>query len=212
MVVLVNGASASASEIVAGALQDHQRATILGTQTFGKGSVQTILPLANNQAVKLTTARYYTPGGPLDPGEGHRARHRGRGRPRSPNRSARRTCSTISTCAADDGAAPKPTTAAGEGLGRGRAGRQGGTEAGRTGGRAAAEARLRRERGLPAQAGGQSPEGPAGHRLGESAVARRRRRSNGSRRATTQARPAPGFVVWRDMDDRSASATAATCC
>jgi carboxyl-terminal processing protease len=63
MVTLVNGGSASASEIVAGALQDYKRSVIMGSQTFGKGSVQTILPLTNNTAIKLTTARYYTPNG-----------------------------------------------------------------------------------------------------------------------------------------------------
>jgi carboxyl-terminal processing protease len=64
LIILINGGSASASEIVAGALQDQKRATILGTRTFGKGSVQTIIPLGgNNGALRLTTARYYTPSG-----------------------------------------------------------------------------------------------------------------------------------------------------
>ena len=61
--MLINGGSASASEIVAGALQDHRRAIVVGTKSFGKGSVQTVMPMRGSGAMKLTTARYYTPSG-----------------------------------------------------------------------------------------------------------------------------------------------------
>ena len=70
MVVLINSASASASEIVAGALQDHHRATLMGSRSFGKGSVQTIIPLEGQGALRLTTALYYTPSGRSIQGQG----------------------------------------------------------------------------------------------------------------------------------------------
>ena len=84
IVILINGGSASASEIVAGALQDHERAVLIGTPSFGKGSVQTILALENDYALKLTTALYYTKWS-LNSGEGHSANNSSLRR-RSPHR------------------------------------------------------------------------------------------------------------------------------
>ena len=119
VVVLVDGGSASGSEIVAGALRDHGRATLMGERTFGKGSVQTVIPLRDGQALKLTTSKYFTPSGASIHERGHRTRHRDR----RPAEGARRAAADDDEgfCRADGAAipaGPRPRLAAGAGATR----------------------------------------------------------------------------------------------
>ena len=179
MVVLVDGGTASASEIVAGALQDHKRAIVLGGQTFGKGSVQTILPLSNNSGLKLTTARYYTPSGrsiqakgiepdiyvddgresPFSIREANLENHLDTGKKETVGRARGRRPEAHQCRSGEDAANEHRHRDAADAAG--------------------AAHRVRRHGRLSADAGDESVEGPAGHRFhegrigaGETAVAR----------------------------------------
>jgi hypothetical protein len=169
MVVLVNGGSASASEIVAGALQDHKRAIVLGTTTFGKGSVQTVLPLPGNTAIKLTTARYFTPLGRSIQAKGivpDIVVEETRQRRLAPSACAKPTSITTSTTtrrlsetAKESPNRPKrrhPRSRPDEAEGAARRTRK------RRSGRAA-EPRTGFEKGLPADPGAESAQGHADH-------------------------------------------------
>jgi carboxyl-terminal processing protease len=172
MVVLVDAGTASASEIVAGALQDHKRATVLGAQTFGKGSVQTILPLGNNTGLKLTTARYYTPAGRSIQAKGIEPDVLVDDGRDSPNRIREANLERHLDVPAANGAAAatKGTTACRQGYCGHGARREDGAEGRWPAGCAAAAAGFRIGRGLPAEAGDQPPEGHAGDRVVEGAL------------------------------------------
>ena len=208
MVVLVDGGTASASEIVAGALQDHKRAVVMGAQTFGKGSVQTILPLGPNTGLKLTTARYYTPSGRSIQAKGIE--------PDVAVDDGRESSSRMREANLDhhlvDG---KPAAVAASGCRR-EGSRQGRTRKGR---RQVdrrclfAEGGVRLGGGLPAQAGAQPAQGASGDRLVEGRGGAGQVEND---RVRSKKRPARPGVFASAPEHRwttpSSCATAGTCC
>ena len=203
----------SASEIVAGALQDHKRATVIGTQTFGKGSVQTILPLGNNAGLKLTTARYYTPAGRSIQAKGIEPDivvDDGRDR-----RNRIREANLERHLETQQGRAP-PRRRRREAPSRAGAGKTGDVNKAEIGAGCAA-LRVRRQRRLPAAAGDEPAEGPAGDRVDQGRRREQRSadggrsRSSRSRRVRDNARRRRAFslgdVSGYRVDDRCADAS-----